>query len=215
LEGESVLALTWDRILAGLDQVLDLCRSLDLEEEVAQSRFHHHRELLVGLTQQFRDGGHAAAMEHYNTDRLAHVVALAESHELVLLDLFLRANASSDILQRKLREALDGPVLPTEEDKNTNHGRNILFELNLAAKLWTVGIMPTLGEHPDLSCEIDGKKLLIACKRPLTDFGGRNTIRDAWTSLVRQSKKDRPGTRGVIALSIGKLVWRASHDHSE
>jgi hypothetical protein len=58
-------------------------------------------------------------------------------------------------------EALDGPVLPTEEDKNTNHGRNILFELNLAAKLWTVGIMPTLGEHPDLSCEIDGKKLLI------------------------------------------------------
>jgi hypothetical protein len=159
----------------------------------------------VGHPQQHREGGPDAALERYNTDRLAHVVALAEACELVLRDPFLRANVS-DILRRKLRDALQGPVLPTTEDKNTNHGRNILFELNLAAKLWTVGIMPTLGEHPDLSCEIDGKKLLIACKRPLTEGGGRNTIMAARTSLVRESKRDRPGTRGVIALSIGKLV---------
>jgi hypothetical protein len=106
----------------------------------------------------------------------------------------------------KLRDILGGPPLPNEEDENSNHARNILFELNLAAKLWVAGLAPTLGERPDLYCEVAKKRLLIECKRPLTRKGARKRIGKAWSTLTQLAKSDLPGTRGVVALSVTKLI---------
>lgn len=200
-----MLDVTWDSILQRLDSVLAFARPLDLEEEVARSRFLHHRQRLVDLTTELKAGGANAALAVYNTDRLAHIVALAEAFELALVEPFLRAT-DPKALRPKLRDALGGPVLPSEEDQNSNHARNILFELNMASKLSAAGVAPTIGDRPDLSCEVNGTKLLIECKRPLTERGARTRISKAWESLVAESEKDGPSTRGVAALSIAKLI---------
>lgn len=202
--------VTWDGILRDLDPVLEFCRSLDLGDEVAGSRFLHHRQRLVDMTAALRDGGPGAAMAVYATDRLAHIVAFAEAFELTLIEPFLR-KTDPRVLQPKLRDVLRGPVLPSEEDENSNHARNILFELNCAAKLSAVGVAPLLGDRPDLRCELNGTRLLIECKRPLTERGARTRISKAWRSLASEAKNSGPGTRGIAALSIGKLIQEGGH----
>jgi len=175
----SLVEQTWDQILYGLDSVLDLCCSLGLKEDVATSRFLKHRDRLGYLIDALRQRGQERARELYDTDRLAHIVAIAESGELINLGPFVQNHKKDRALSKKLQAALSGPEFPDEEDKNSNHARNILFELTFAAKLWTAGLEPTLGDPPDLSCEIDGKALLIECKRL-----SRKTARDRGSRML-------------------------------
>ncbi len=58
----------------------------------------------------------------------------------------------AETIERKLVDVLQGPVLSTDEGKNTNRGRNVLFELNLASTLWRADLIPERGEHPDVRC---------------------------------------------------------------
>ena len=111
-----------------------------------------------------------------------------------------------DVVRPKLRDVLAGPVLPRDEDENTNHARNILFELNLGAKLFEGGAAPMLGERPDLSCMRQDKKLLLECKRVLTKRGAQKRLKKARRDLTDLLKAERVGARGVIALSLTKLV---------
>ncbi len=62
-------------------------------------------------------------------------------------------------------------MLPTDEGKNTNHGRNVLFELNLASTLWRADLHPERGEHPDVRCWVDRRPIYIQGKRPLPAKG--------------------------------------------
>jgi hypothetical protein len=199
-----VLVASWEDILAGADAVLARCRTLDLEQAVAESRFMQHRTRLAELVERFRDGGAEGARELYDTDRLSHVVALTEIGELSSIGPFIQT-CDPSVLRPKLRDALRGPVYPDEEDENSNHARNIMFELNLAAKLAEAGLFPALGDRPDLTCSIDGKTLLIECKRAMTPRGARKRIKLARNTLQELCKRATPGTRGVIALSVAKI----------
>ena len=191
-------------VLAELDPVLEFCRSLDLADDVTGSRFLHHRHRLVALLAAERQG-RGAARDMYNEDPEAHAVALSEAAEIARIGPFLRA-ADPGVLAPKLRDALRGPVLPNREDQNTNHARNILFELNVASKLWEVGLAPVLGDRPDLRCDVHDTRVLIECKRPLTEGGAQTRVRRAWHSLTHEATKAGPGARGVAVLSIGKLI---------
>lgn len=188
----------WNDILRGLDSVLALARTLNLDKQVASSRFlEHHRPRLVDLT----TGG----LSHRALE-LADLIALAEARELAEIEPFLR-QADPEILKRKLRDVLGGPALPSDETQNTNHPRNILFELNTASKLFFSGVPPVLlPDRPDLSCTIDDTRLLIECKRVLTEGGARSRLSDAWGVLETEATKDGPSTRAVVALSIAKLL---------
>jgi len=101
-----------------------------------------------------------------------------------------------------------GPELPTAEDDASSQARNLLFELNLASKLWHAGLKPELGEHPDISCVVEGKLLLIECKRPVSVRGAKERITKARKQLQAEIKKRPVGARGVIALSMSKILNR-------
>jgi hypothetical protein len=189
----------WKDILRGLDSVLAFARSLKLQKQVATSRFlNYHRPRLVDLTAS--PSGRARSIE------LADMIALAEAAELAGIDPFLR-QADPQILRRKLRYVLEGPALPSDETPSSNQPRNILFELNTASKLFFARVTPTLlPDRPDLSCTIDGTPLFIECKRVLTEGGAKRRLSDAFAKLESESTKDRPSTRGVVAISIAKLL---------
>jgi len=57
-----------------------------------------------------------------------------------------------------------------------------------------------------MTCDVAGKKLLIECKRPMTEAGARSRIRQAMKTIDREAKLEKPGTRGVLAMSITKLI---------
>src|SRR5215467_971149 len=170
----SLVEQTWDQILYGLDSVLDLCCSLGLKEDVATSRFLKHRDRLGNLIEALRQRGQEGARELYDTDRLAHIVAIAESGELINLGPFVQNHKKDRALSKKLQAALSGPEFPDEEDKNSNHARNILFELTFAAKLWTAGLEPTLGDPPDLSLRAGAGRRSHCCAARLS--AGPNSL---------------------------------------
>jgi len=185
--------VTWGEILQSFEAVLAYCREIGLGPDVEESRFGRHRARIVSLIEADGSAGPEAVNQIYRTAPEAHIVALAEAGELATMETFLKRQSRA-LLQRKLRDILRGPDLPSEEGTNSNHARNILFELNMGDRLARAGLPPVLGDRPDLSCEIDGFKILLECKRPLTARGARDGIAKACDMLSSESASDSPST---------------------
>src|SRR5258705_9364506 len=143
--------VSWDWILMRLDEALEFCRGLNLGRNLVGSRFEEHRTWISELIAELKTGGQEAAGAAFHRDPVRSFAALTEGSELARILPFAKTVPVGTI-ERKLVDVLQGPALPTGEDKNTNLGRNVLFELNVASKLWSAGLSPTLGEHPDVLC---------------------------------------------------------------
>lgn len=180
--------VTWQTISKDVAEAMEICRAMGLAGLVARSRFEVYEERLSRMLEALNVGGQEGAREVFDEDRVLSGVALAECAEVATLLPFIKSQ-KIEILRPKLERVLVGPNIPTDEDQNSNLGRNILFELNLASKLWAAGLDPVLGECPDLSCEIENRVLLIECKRPTSMGGARKAIRRASDQIVHGAKR--------------------------
>ncbi len=200
---------TYEEILSRLDEALAIADRLGLGAEVAASRFVRYRvdlERAIELARLDREGrltrdDHEAALEHLPQ----YLAALSESQQLgeVLAHL---ADVQSSVLRPKLRDALRGPVLPSDEDPNSNHARNTLFELTLAARLKRAGFNPVLGDRPDVACEIDGRVVGFECKRVFSEKKLAERIAQAGDTLRSDLETKGPAAGlGVIVVSGAKL----------
>lgn len=198
---------SFETIRDSLDAALEFCRSLGLSPDA--SRFTEYRNRLDHLIRVARLHRHGIAVgqsvEEELRDRgLDYIVAITESTEFGDVLPFLQ-KCEPEVVRPKLQAVLSGPILPTDEDTASNLSRNVLFELNLAARLERAGFEPVLGEHPDVACEVKGKRLYFACKRP---FAGDRVPR-----LINRARKQlaadiggHPGVRGVVAVSLSKVL---------
>jgi hypothetical protein len=150
-------------ILQQLDIALDFCRSLGLSDRVEQSRFHEYlqriRFLVKMIATDLTEAKWEAALGRAE-QRLMYHIALLEGLEFSEILSHARPLNRTG-LQQTLRAILNAraPVLPVDEDANSNESRNRLFELNLAAKLLRARVNVSLGE-PDLICELDGRRTM-------------------------------------------------------
>lgn len=194
--------MSHEKIVAALDRVLELCRQFGLTKAVEASRFLEYRRRLQWLSAlpSRHHSEDAASMTPQDKRLLA--TAQAESLELAGLADFLET-CTPTILKPKLRDILRGPLVLFEEDQVSNKARNIMFELNLAEKLWRARLQPELGEHPDVQCVVNSTPLLIECKRPLFARSVVMRIGEAHKQLERELRK-RPHARGIIAVSLSK-----------
>jgi hypothetical protein len=200
-----MLRESWTDILAGVDAALALSRSFGLADHVEASRFLEYRQHLAHLIEALHTGGQEAARAAFEADRLKSIVSITETAELADILPFLRW-APQEAVADKLVHVLGGPLLPIDEGLNSNQARNLLFELNLASKLWKAGFAPELGEHPDLIIEVSSKRLLIQCKRPFSLKGAHRALGAAKGQLIRDLHKAPTGSRGIIALSLTRLL---------
>lgn len=104
------------------------------------------------------------------------------------------------LIKAALKRALSGPAQPSDENPRNRDGRNIWFELALAAEWKLGGASVRLGE-PDLLLERNGISFLIACKRPSTMESIEANLRDA-TKQLQRTLDDSPGSFGVAAISV-------------
>jgi hypothetical protein len=107
----------------------------------------------------------------------------------------------SSAVAAALKRALSGPLQPIDENQRNREGRNIWFELALAAEWKLRGASVSLNE-PDLRLTRAGIVFLIACKRPATIENIGANLRDAIKQLRRNLDSWAPGTFGVVALSL-------------
>jgi hypothetical protein len=75
--------------------------------------------------------------------------------------------------------------------------------------LWRAALSPQLGEHPDLTCTVDGTPVLLECKRPLSDKKVPTRIKEARKRVPTDLERAAAGARGAIAISFTKVL---SHD---
>ena len=197
--------VTWAWIGAGLDEAFGFCREIGLGLQVERSRrFREHRACLAELTAALQAGGPEAARDLFDRNRVRAFTALAEGAELVESLPFIRT-VPRYLASRKLARVLQGPPLPTDEDANTNEGRNVLFELTMASQLWGAGLAPELGE-PDIRCWLDRRAVYVECKRPFSRQGARQAYTDACGQLAAALPSAPVGARGIVALSITRFV---------
>ena len=100
-----------------------------------------------------------------------------------------------------MKRALSGPLQPINEKQNNREGRNIWFELSLAAE-WRLRGASVCLDEPDLRLTRDGITILVACKRPATAESVEDTLRGAIRQLRRNLDISPSDTFGVAAISL-------------
>ncbi len=197
--------ITWNAAQVGLDSALVLCKNLGLDESVDRSRFITYQRVVTNLASALTEGGAEAARAQFDEDRALSLIALTEAAEFADVADFARQYGAGR-LRPTLRRVLHGPVLPNEEDENSNEGRNRLFELVVASKLWKAGLRPRVGDRPDLTCEVPGQLFYVECKRPMSKRGAQQSIGRARDMLAAEIGAEPRAALGIIAMSLTKLL---------
>jgi hypothetical protein len=100
-----------------------------------------------------------------------------------------------------LKRALSGPLQPIDENHKNRDGRNIWFELALAAE-WKLRGASVCLDEPDLRLTRDGITFLAACKRPANEQTIDANLRSAIKQLKANLDTMPAGTFGVAAISV-------------
>jgi hypothetical protein len=125
------------------------------------------------------------------------IIEALEAHDVLLAF----QNDSPTAIAPSLKRALSGPLHPLDETVRNRDGRNVWFELALAAEWRLRGALVSL-EEPDLRLTSNGVPFLVACKRPATAERINGNIRDAIHQLQRNLNTSPPGTFGIAAISL-------------
>lgn len=110
-------------------------------------------------------------------------------------------NDPSPAVAASLRRALSGPIKAADENQRNRDGRNIWYELALAAS-WKLRGAEVSMDEPDLRLIRDGLTFLVACKRPSNEKSVGPNLRNAIKQL-RQNLDNKPlNTYGVATISL-------------
>jgi hypothetical protein len=201
--------MRYDELLSHLKETLEFCASLSSAAAVKASRFNKYHERIQRLCEIIQNYPPERLPQEIDkeltSENLEYVLSLTESLEFVSAVSFLKT-CEPEVIRRKIATVLRGPVLPNDEDENSNEARNTLFELNFASKLRKAGLNALPGMDADIECTIGGKHLLIECKRPFKEHNLRKQIKKAGKQLKARSKTCPPGSRGIVAVSLSKTI---------
>ena len=204
---------TYESILERLDRGIEHCSRIGFAELVKESRFVQYRQWLADLIQIIHasppQGSVARETREHLTQRAdEYRASIVESAEFGEVMEYLN-DVDKDVLRPKLENILRGPLLPRDEDSNSNLSRNVLFELRLASVLKRAGYSVELSVHPDVRCSIDSTTLFFECKRPYSEAKVARRIGDAGAQLLKNIKAyGTADTLGLLVISVAKLFSR-------
>jgi hypothetical protein len=204
-----VIITTWTELVAELDKALAFATELGLD--IFASRFSAFRARIGDLDTIRQKDGDAAALKRFLGDIEVNAVALTESQELATVVPYLRS-VPLEPAKKKLQVVLKGPELPDDEDGNSSHARNTMFELNLAARLNRAGMDVDISGEADLEFTCNGLRWFGECKRPYKLETIENNIDRACQQLGKRLSESELAARGLLAISISRpLTSRAPY----
>lgn len=194
---------SFERLLAALEEAIQWVESLGLR--VGVGRFGEYERFYAALLRSVREENSAVLLgEDWAQRALDGLVA---AQELILIRNELSRLPQNQLVPR-LRKYVTGASAEAAENPatGTSQARNLGFELVLAARLAAGGIEPVLPEEGDIAVEVVGLPVHIECKRPQSMAGLEEAVGKAADQLSARANKAQVQPRGVIGISIGKMV---------
>jgi hypothetical protein len=193
-------------LLANLEGIDRWLHQLGLDSK--QDRVHFAIDVLREAEHGFQEARAAGRAEKIGNIE-EYMFGLCEALEIHDIYRAFRDEAT-DRLSSTLERALSGPHRPALENARNADGRNVGFELALAADLRLRGAAITL-EEPDLKIMIDNHHYLLACKRPLRQAGIPACIRGATRQLREHLNNGGEQVHGVVAISVSRILNPGTH----
>jgi hypothetical protein len=201
--------MRYDELLSQLKATLDFCGSISLADAVERSRFKKYLARIQRLCEIIQAYPLEELPEEIETElkneNLDYVLSLTESVEFIDAVSLLKT-CDVAVVRRKIAAVLGGPLLPDDENENSNEARNTLFELNLVSKMRRAGFDAKPGMNADIECKVGDKYVLVECKRPFREQNVTRQITKAGRQLRRRLSTFPSGSRGVIAISLSKVM---------
>jgi len=201
--------MRYNELLSQLEQTLAFSASLNLNEGIKKSRFSNYQARIQRLCEIINKYSleqlPQEVEQELKEENLDYVLSLTESLEFVSCVDYLKT-CEPKIIRKKLASVLGGPLLPDDENTNSNEARNTLFELNLASKLRKAGLDALLGKDADIEATIDDKQVVIECKRPFREQNIGKQINKAGRQVRTRLKTLPAGSRGIVAISLSKTM---------
>ena len=180
--------------LAGFDAWLT---SLGLSP-CPNDRIHEAFKILRNAEEASRKGQETGVYIDIQPEDWFPIIEALEAHDVFTAF----QNEPSPAIGAALKRALAGPVQPIAESPKNRDGRNVWYELALAAE-WRLRGASVIVEEPDLRLSRDNITFLVACKRPAKAQSIHANIRDAIEQLQHNLDKTSQGAFGVAAISLG------------
>jgi aspartyl-tRNA(Asn)/glutamyl-tRNA(Gln) amidotransferase subunit B len=191
----------YEDILQGLRQMRNWTVHLGLRDTVG--RFSQYEDNIQALI-RVRESPKLNEFVKEKTN-LVLIWSLVESMELADFSRTLRG-VDQAILSERLKRALKGPILPTQEDAATTDARNTAFELAFASFLSSAGFEVQLPKQSeaDIDARIGDTRFVIECKRLLSEKRLEERLSDASKQLsgFLDANED---AKGLIAVDVTKL----------
>jgi hypothetical protein len=174
-----------------------------------RNRLRIYRENLIAMRDREKTIGEAELFaEMHKAGRLTEVLAsYVEGYEIVDALTCLRAG-QVEIPDELLRRALDGAPDGSRESPKNNQGRNAMFELSIGAMLARENLKPKLSTgNPDLEFRFEDRRILVECKRVLSEDRTLPVISEGIRQLRKQVNPS-DGEVGVVAVNISRVFYR-------
>jgi hypothetical protein len=184
------------RRLEGFDPWL---RSLGLAPR-PDDRLHQAFKILRMAEAAARKGKETGVYSDIKPDHWFPIVEALEAHDV----LCAFEGDGSPSLSSAMKRAMSGPAQAINEGARNRDGRNVWFELALAAEWRMRGAAVTIQE-PDLRLKRADTTFLVACKRPDKRESIHANIRDAVEQLTENLSKAQVGVYGVAAISLARV----------
>ena len=135
--------------------------------------------------------------------------ALAELHDLLDIYLYLKPLDESRV-NDTLKKIKGGPALLVDEknDGGSVHGRNFTFELYTASRFMRGGLNVSWYSEADINLLVRGTNVHVECKRVVSEKNLEKLVEKALHQVDTRCSSC-PNDRGIVALSISKLAWKA------
>lgn len=179
--------------LEGFDPWL---RSLQLVPH-PNDRIHEAFKVLRKAEEASRRGRETGIYTNIQPEDWFPMIESLEAHDIFTAF----QNETSPALTGVLKRALSGPAQPIDESTKNRDGRNIWYELALAAEWRLRGATVVLAE-PDLQLIRDNIIFLVACKRPAKQHSIHANIRGAIEQLQGSLDRVPQGAFGVAAINL-------------
>ncbi len=175
----------------------------DMGYDYAKTRVGNYSKHLIEIAEYNKSGEMGKLLSKGNYFEL--ITSLYEAQELVRIYQVFHAYDDSSLF-KKLGYFIKGPRSYVDENPSTssNLARNTAFELSLAAEMASAGFKIVITEDYDIGFEVDGKQIIIECKRPQVDHQVNGNIKGALRQL--NSRYTDKKQRGLIALSIDRII---------
>ena len=193
---------TYSDLLRRLDGFDPWLRNLGLTPRL-DDRLHQAFKILSMAEEASRRGRETGVYSDIQPDHWFPIIEALEAHDVICAF----ESDRSPYLSAAVKRALSGPAQPINEGPKNRDGRNVWFELALAAEWRSRGADVSI-EEPNLRLVRDDTTFLVACKRPDKQESIHANIRDAVEQLTENLGKAPEGVYGVAAISLTRVFNR-------